>query len=92
MASKSNGPRRRTRHKFKKSTKLKITQFLKKFKEGDTVAIKIDSGSHDGMPFRRFHGLTGKIVGKRGRAYFVEIKDSGKKKKIISNPEHIKAV
>jgi large subunit ribosomal protein L21e len=44
------------------------------------------------MPFRRFHGLTGKVVGIRGRAYIVEIFDGGKLKKVIAKAEHLKSI
>jgi large subunit ribosomal protein L21e len=87
---KSHGPRRRTREKFRKSKRTPISKFLREFKIGDKVVIDIESSSQGGMPFRRFQGLPGEIVGKRGRAYFVKIKDGGKIKKIISNPEHLK--
>lgn len=92
MVVKSHGPRRRTREKFRKTKHVNVNQFLKKFSKGDKVAIKIESSSQKGMPFKRFQGLTGNIIGKRGRAYIVEIKDGNKIKKIIANPEHLKAI
>ena len=90
MVAKSNGPRRRTRAKYRKNTRLTVNQFLKEFNEGDSVALVTDSGSQGGMPFRRFHGLTGKVIGKRGSSFIVQIKDCNKIKKIISRPEHLK--
>jgi len=90
MVSKSHGPRRRTREKFRKNERTPISKFLRKFKIGDKVVIKIESSSADGMPFKRFYGTTGEVVNTRGRAYIVKIKDGGKIKKIISNPEHLK--
>jgi large subunit ribosomal protein L21e len=92
MVAKSHGPRRRTREKFRRSTRSTVNQFLKKFSIGSNVAIYINSSSQKGMPFRRFHGLTGKVVGIRGRAYIVEIHDGGKLKKIITRPEHLKSI
>lgn len=92
MVSKSHGPRRRTREKFRKNYRTPISKFLRKFKKGDKVVIKIESSSQDGMPFRRFHGVSGEVVDTRGRAYIVEIKDGGKVKKIVSKPEHLKAL
>ena len=55
------------------------------------VVIDIESSSLSGMPFRRFQGLSGKIVGKRGMAYLVEIKDKKMTKTVIAKPEHLKA-
>ncbi|MFQ6020491.1 MAG: 50S ribosomal protein L21e [Candidatus Aenigmatarchaeota archaeon] len=89
MVVKSHGARRRTREKFRKTKRMTVNQFMKKFSKGDKVAIKIESGVQK-MPFRRFYGLTGEVIGKRGRAYIVQIKDGNKLKKIIAKPEHLK--
>lgn len=93
MVVKSHGKHRRTRSKFRKGPKDKFTvnKYIKNLKEGNKVAIVIDSSSK-GMPFRRFHGLTGKVIGKRGRSYIIEIKDIKKKKQIIAKPEHLKVI
>lgn len=92
MVSKSHGPRRRTREKFRKTRRATVNQFLREFKVGETVAICVESSSTQGMPFRRFQGLTGKVIGQRGRAYIVEIYDGNKLKKVIADPEHLKSV
>jgi len=92
MVVKSHGPRKRTREKFRKSKRTPINEFLKQFKIGDRVVIDINSSSIKGMPFRRFQGLYGRIVKRRGRAYLVEIKDGKKNKTIIANPEHLKKI
>jgi len=92
MVVKSHGPRKRTREKFRRSRRTPINEFLKQFKKGDKVVIDVNSSSVKGMPFRRFQGLCGKIVKRRGRAYLVEIKDGNKFKTIIANPEHLKKI
>ena len=92
MVVKSHGPRRRTREKFRRSVRTSINEFLKEFEIGDKVVIDINSSSEGGMPFRRFQGLCGEVVDKRGRAYVLEIKDGDKTKKVIANPEHLKKV
>jgi large subunit ribosomal protein L21e len=92
MVVKSHGPRRRTREKYRRSIRTPINEFLKHFEIGDKVVIKINSSSLNGMPFRRFQGLSGSIVGKRGRAYILKIKDGDKTKTIISTPEHLKKI
>lgn len=92
MVVKSHGPKRRTREKFRKIGHIAVNRFLKKFKVGERVVIDIDSVSQKGVPFRRFQGLSGKIVEKRGRAYIVEIKDGGKTKYIPTKPEHLKTI
>ena len=90
MVSKSHGPQRRTREKFRKSRRTTISKFLQKFKIGDKVVIKLESASAKGRPFRRFHGISGEVVDTRGKAYVVKIKDGGKLKKIVSKPEHLR--
>jgi large subunit ribosomal protein L21e len=90
MVSKAHGPRRRTRKKFSNPKKMTITRLLGNFENGQTVAIVISSNSQRGQPFKRFHGLTGTVIGKRGRSFIVEFKDQQKKKQIIAGPEHLK--
>lgn len=92
MVLKSKGPRRRTRSKFRGPGKMTVNRFIQKFAPGQPVAIKVSSNSQKGMPFRRFHGQTGKVLEQRGRSYIVEIRDGGKLKKIIARPEHLKAL
>ena len=89
---KSHGKHRRTRDLFRKISRLTVNKFLKRFETGDRVAIVIESGSSKGQPFRRFQGKTGRVVGMRGKSYMVEFKDGGKMKKIITRPEHLKAL
>jgi len=92
MVIKSHGPKRRTREKFRKIGRVAINRFLKEFKIGERVVIDIDSYSQQGVPFRRFQGLSGTVIEKRGKAYIVEIKDGGKTKQIIAKPEHLKTI
>ncbi|MCX6695026.1 MAG: 50S ribosomal protein L21e, partial [Candidatus Altiarchaeota archaeon] len=68
--------------------KVKIKKRLQTFSENDTVALSIDP-SYQSIPFSRFMGYTGKIVGQQGRAYYIEFKTGGKIKKVLANPEHI---
>ena len=42
------------------------------------------------MPHPRFQGRTGVVVGQRGRAYIVQIRDGGKIKTLFVRPEHLK--
>jgi large subunit ribosomal protein L21e len=91
MVVKSHGSRRRTREKFRRTGRVSINNFIKHFNIGDRIVIDIESSSLNGMPFKRFQGLSGKIIEKRGRAYLIEIKDGNKTKTVISNPEHMKS-
>jgi len=60
------------------------------FEKGQKVHIITDSSFQKGQPHPRFHGLTGEIVGTKGRAYLVGIKDGNKAKELIIRPEHLK--
>jgi large subunit ribosomal protein L21e len=92
--STSNGKRRRTRKKFshKPDFRPAITKFLTQYSEGQQVVIMQEPSSHKGMPFRRFKGRIGYIVGRRGKVYIVEIQDGNSVKRVISRPEHLKMI
>ena len=94
MAKRSKGFRSKTRRKLKKELKEKFkpTDYLKDFKENDKIYIYINSSSQSGMPHRRYQGLTGKVTGKRGRAYLVNVFLGNREKTLIVSPEHIKAI
>ncbi|MBR4503571.1 MAG: 50S ribosomal protein L21e [Candidatus Methanomethylophilaceae archaeon] len=89
----SRGTRTKTRNLLKKKARARglspITKGLQTFEEGEKVNIIIDPSVHKGMPFSRFHGLTGVIIGERGSAYEVSVKDGDKVKTVIARPEHL---
>lgn len=90
----SRGFRSKTRYKLKKTVRKgrtnPITKKIQTFQNNDLVHIIIDPSVHKGQPHPRFHGKTGKIVEKRGRAYIVDINDGKKSKLLIIRPEHLK--
>jgi len=94
VSHRHRGVRHKTRAKYKKSKREKgkptVTKMLQKFKLGDRVHINVDPSLHQGMPFRRFIGKTGLIVGKQGVCYFVKISDMHSEKTIIVHPVHLK--
>ncbi len=92
MVKKSRGFRHDTRNKLRQdpSHRPTITKFLKKFKKDDQVMIYPEPSSHKGMPFPRYMGKVGKVVGTRGRSYIVEVPFGRIKKTIISRVEHLK--
>ncbi len=96
MVTRSKGGRQKTRKKLRRRAsekgKIFIKKFLQEFQVGDRVVIKPDPSYQKGMPFRRFIGKAGVVIGKRGRAYEIKIKDGRKEKLIISHPVHLKKV
>ncbi|WRQ72903.1 MAG: 50S ribosomal protein L21e [Methanosarcinales archaeon Met12] len=91
---KSHGERRKTRHKLKKSTREKgispISRAIQEFVIGQNVHISIDPSIHKGMPHPKFHGRTATVMGQRGRAYLLEVRDGNMMKDIIVCPQHLK--
>ena len=91
---KKKGPRSKTRYMLKKKVRErgfpKPNEFLKEFETGEIVHIKTNPSYHGGMPFRRFHGKTGRIVGKQGECYYIEIRDGNSIKKVLVHPVHLK--
>ena len=88
-------PRKKTRYKFKKEIRRRgippVTSAIQKFEVGQKVHIVCEPSVHMGMPSRRFHGKTGTIVGQRGRAWLLLIRDGESMKTVIARPQHLKA-
>jgi len=94
MGWKSHGFRIKSRKKLRKKIRekgIKIRRALQTFEIGQRVHIDIDSAVHKGMPHPRFQGRTGVVIGVRGKAYLVKIRDGGLYKTLIARPEHLKA-
>ena len=96
MTKMSKGPRAGTRHKLQRKPRdrglTKITLSLQTFDKGESAVVKIDPSVHKGMPNKRFHGLTGIVVGTQGDCYIVHVKDGNKLKTVIARPEHLRKV
>jgi len=90
-----NGPRKKTRYKFKKELRKRgvvpVTSLIQKFDLGQKVHVVCEPSIQKGMPHRRFHGMTGTVVGQRGRAWLLAIRDGQKEKIVIARPQHLKA-
>ncbi|MDR1721448.1 MAG: 50S ribosomal protein L21e [Methanobrevibacter sp.] len=67
-----------------------ITRKIQKFNNDDLVHIIIDPSIHKGQPHPRFHGKTAKVIGSKGKAYILALKDGNKAKELIVRPEHLK--
>jgi large subunit ribosomal protein L21e len=93
--SKSHGFRKKTREKLSKSVRARgispVSRAIQDFKEGDTVHIQLDPSRHKGMPDPKFHGKTAKVVGTRGRAFVLEVRDGKAIKNVIVLPEHLRS-
>lgn len=90
---KAKGKRAKTRHKLKnRDTKLTVNKLLGNFDLGTRVHIRANSSNHSGMPPRRFHGMTGVVKEKRGRAFLVELNLGRGTRQLVLGPAHLSAV
>ena len=94
----TKGFRRRTRDKFarpfKRTGSIRMTNYLTKYRVGDYVDIIVDGSQHKGMPFKYYHGRTGRVFNINPRAIGVEIqKEVGSRyinKRVHVRLEHIR--
>ncbi|MEK6970125.1 MAG: 50S ribosomal protein L21e [archaeon] len=90
---KARGFRAKSRAKITaRRIKPTVTMRLRTFEKGQAVQIVIDGSIHSGMPFRRFHGLTGKVEGMQGRAAIVEIQQGSQWCQLIVSPVHLQEI
>lgn len=96
MGGRSKGYRSKSRRKLTKHARERglppMGKVIQDFEVGAKVSIVIEPSVVKGQPHPRYQGRTGIVRERRGRAYLVEVRDGGSIKKIISRPEHLKAV
>ena len=87
-----SGKRGKTRSKFKKdSPKVSVNDAMAVFKEGDVVQVIIDSSYHSGLPNKSFHGLSGKVIGLRGRdGVEVSLLKGNQRQTVVTTAVHLK--
>lgn len=89
----SYGYKRRTRHKFKKGFKqhgaIHISKTLTTYKTGDIVDIVVDGAIHKGMPYKYYHGRTGRVFNVNPRSIGV-IVNKQVRQRIIPKRIHVR--
>lgn len=80
-----------THKHIRQKGKFSFMKFFQKFQEGDHVAVVMELSVPFSYP-KRLQGKTGKIIEKRGSAYYVEIKDIKKPKKYLIHPIHLRRI
>jgi len=77
------------KHKrIRQKGKFSFMRFFQKFKPGDSVAVVRELSVS--FPYsKRLQGKTGKVIEKRGSAYYLEIPDLNKKKRYLIKPIHL---
>lgn len=74
---------------FKRKGNLTIPRLLAAYREGEMVRIDPNPSHRDGRPHLRFKGMTGKVKGRIGRAYEVDVRVGGKHKTLIVTNLHL---
>ncbi|MEM2869735.1 MAG: 50S ribosomal protein L21e [Thermoplasmata archaeon] len=94
MVKASKGFRVKTRRTLRVKPRSRgmppVTRSLQELEVGDRASIHLDGRVHDGMPHPRYQGKTGRVVGRQGRAYLVEIIEGRKRKTLLAGPEHLR--
>lgn len=71
--------------------KFSFRRYFQKFKPGESVAVVRELSLKFGYP-KRIQGRTGRIIEKRGSAYYIAINDLNKEKKYLIRPIHLKKI
>jgi ribosomal protein L21E len=69
--------------------KLPLSQYFKKLKNGDKVAVIVQQSTPSAYP-KRIVGKSGVIIGSRGTSMIVKISDGNLPKQYIIKPIHLK--
>jgi len=89
---KAKGKRAKSRHKLKSKGRVTPNEVVEEIDDATNVTVNANGSYHSTIPFRRFVGKAGKVIGKQGDVYRVELKDGNKKKEIIVSSVHLKLV
>lgn len=92
------GYRRKTRNKFRKGFRnhgaIHISKTLTAYKVGDIVDVVVDGAIHKGMPYKWYHGRTGRVFNVNPRAIGViinkQVRSRIVEKRIHVRVEHLK--
>lgn len=82
---------KRSRLLGKKNQILTVSELVKEFAVGADVVVAHVS-RFSGMPHPRYRGRHGKVIGRRGKAYVVRIRDGDSIKELIIPPVHLQSV
>ncbi len=70
---------------------MQLSKYFQELKKGDFIAVVKERAMQPSFP-ARLQGKTGVVEGKRGKSYFVSIKDQNKEKKFLIEPIHLKKI
>jgi large subunit ribosomal protein L21e len=70
--------------------KRSLSKYFHEYKTNDKVALIFNLSEKKGRFSKPFHGRTGSIVKKQGRAYIVKFLDGRVVKKVVTTASHLK--
>jgi len=76
------------RKNVKQKGKIRLSRYFQELKNGECVAVVRDQAFNPAFPIR-IQGRNGIVVGKRGLAYIIKIKEGGLEKVHIIAPAHL---
>ena len=76
--------------KVRERGRLPLSRLLANYEEGEKVVIDIDPAIHKAMPHKRYQGRVATVVGRRGKAYILEIPQRKTVKTIITTAHHLR--
>ena len=79
------------RKKIRERGKVRLSEYFKELKIGDSVAVRREKSVVASFP-ERIQGRTGIVEGKRGRSCIVRLKELNKEKIFIIPPIHLKRI
>lgn len=62
---------------------------MREFPIGARVQVNVDPSFNRNMPFSRYQGLTGQVIGKQGRAFKVRINKGNKPMQLVVTAAHL---
>ena len=77
--------------KIRTRGKIQLSRYFQEMKKGDFVAVVREPSVQSSFPVR-IQGRTGKVEGRRGKAYMINIRDQNKEKKFLIEPIHLKKI
>lgn len=69
--------------------KVRLSQYFQEFENGEKVAVVREHSLNPSFP-KRIQGLVGTVVGKRGKAYIISIREGGLEKMHLIRPASLK--
>ncbi len=79
------------RKNIKNRGKLGLSQYFQEFEIGQKVAIVREHSLNPAFP-KRIQGLTGNVIGTKGKAYIIRALDGKEAKDYIIMPMHLKKI